>query len=536
MNKISDIISLAVVQKALESITKEMAIVLRNTAFSPNIKERLDFSCALFDHKADIIASKDGIPVHLGSMDLAIKAGLESFQGQLFHGDVLVHNSPYRGGTHLPDITLFSPLIPDNITDSPPLYYIACRAHHADVGGKTPGSMPGHSESLYEEGIQIPPVKLWERGELNSDVFNLLLENMRSPRERKGDLFAQRAAITIGVTRLQGLVKQYSYNRLQNIIEILAKRTQTLIEQQIETIPSDRSFTAIDYLDSDGSQKQDNPIPIKVTITRKKDPTRLIIDFSGSSRQREANVNATKGITRSCVFYVLRYLLSSLGDIPTNFGLFQPVSLILPKDSIVNASHPYATSSGNVETSQRIVDVLFKALSPIQSLDVPAASQGTMNNVLIGDQTFVYYETLGGGTGGTATCDGVSAIHSHMTNTLNTPVEVIETNYPLRIKKYEIRTGSGGVGKHKGGNGLVREYEILCKTATVSLQTERRKSRPYGLFGGKDGSLGKNILLKKNGEEIVLPARTMFEIKKGDILRIITPGGGGYGSAIDYKG
>ncbi|OLS23701.1 MAG: Acetophenone carboxylase delta subunit [Candidatus Heimdallarchaeota archaeon LC_3] len=527
-----DIITLSVVQKALENIAYEMAIVLRKTAYSPNIKERRDFSCAIFNEKAEIIASKDGIPVHLGSMDLSVEAGINKFKN-ISKGDVLIHNTPHNFGTHLPDITLYTPVFINQ--NDKPTFFIACRAHHSDVGGKTPGSMPGYSASLFEEGIQIPPIKLWEKNLINSSIFDLILANVRTPKERYGDFYAQKAALTIGEKRLIELLEKFSLDDFNKIISELANRSEKAMIEQIRKIPINQEFTASDFMDSDGSDKKE-PIEIKVSIQRKQNnPDRLIVDFTGSAEQRKANINATRGITRSALFYCLRYLLYEIGDLPTNYGLWRPLDLILPENSIVNSSYPYATSSGNVETSQRLVDVIFLALSPINSLKVPAASQGTMNNILIGgydsrpnkNEFFSYYETLAGGSGGTPDGPGLSGVHTHMTNTLNTPVEAIEISYPIQIKKYEIRLNSGGSGKFAGGDGLIREYIILSETASVSLQTERRLSQPYGLFNGENGLSGKNI--KHSDQEEILPDKITLELKKNDRLTIFTPGGGGYG-------
>ena len=539
----------SVVQYNLESICQEMTIVLRQAAYSPNIKERLDFSCAIFEVKdanINLISSKDGIPVHLGSMDLSVQAGIKTFTEELYSGDVLMHNSPFLGGTHLPDVTLYTPVF---FGESFPVYFIANRAHHADIGGKTPGSMPGHSETLFEEGLIIPPIKLWEKDKLNTGVMDLLLSNVRTPKERLGDFRAQYAALKVGEKRLGELINNYSLVKLQQITSNLADRAENAMKQQIDLIPIGRIFSANDFLDSDGrenvpsisssEESLGDPVELNVSVSRPSEEQKILVDFTGTSLMRKSNCNATIAITRSCVFYVFRYLLSAMGKVPTNYGLWRPIQLRIPADSLVNASFPYATSSGNVETSQRIVDVLFKALIQLSTIDkqfnVPAASQGTMNNVLIGGwdqerQTFFsYYETLGGGTGADSNGNAVSAIHSHMTNTLNTPIEAIERAYPLRIRCYEIRNNSGGKGAHYGGDGLIREYEILSDSATLSLQTERRKFRPWGVFGGEDGESGRNILIR-NGRTYELPGRVTQQLQKGDIIHISTPGGGGYGA------
>ena len=505
-----------------------MGIILRHTSYSPNIKERRDFSCGLFDQQARLIASKDGIPVHLGSMDLSVQSGLENFRENLVKGDILIHNSPFLGGTHLPDITMYAPVFDSETTAfTGPVFYVGTRAHHSDVGGRVPGSMPGHSDSIFDEGIIIPPVKLWEGGELNTSTLELILANVRTPKERKGDLRAQRAALETGIRRLHELFASFPPMVLNEYLGELAHRAEVAMAKQLELFPLGKTFTAEDYLEGivNGSDAV-----IKTTVIRKSHD-KVTVDFSGSSPMIRENANATKAITRSCVFYVFRYLLSGLGEVPTNYGLWRPIELILPEGSIVNARFPYATSSGNVETSQRIVDVLFLAISPLREFLVPAASQGTMNNILIGSEDslpFSYYETIGGGSGGSESGAGISGIHTHMTNTWNTPVEAVETSYPLRIHTYQFRDNSGGRGKHSGGDGIIREYEILCDTAIVSLQTERRKHAPYGLFGGGPGATGKNELITAAGTNI-LAGRTTLHCKLGDRIRIQTPGGGGYG-------
>ncbi|MHA2362392.1 MAG: hydantoinase B/oxoprolinase family protein [Candidatus Hodarchaeales archaeon] len=522
-----DIFTQTVMQKVLENICTEMTVVLRRSAYSPNIKERMDFSCALFNQQGALIASREGIPVHLGSMTEAVQAGIKRFKHDSFsRGDVLIHNAPYDGGTHLPDINLYAPIfISQNET---PDFWSACRAHHADVGGKTPGSMPSNSETLFEEGIQIPPIKLWKKFELQKGVWEILLANVRTPDERQGDFQAQRAALLTGEKRIIALCQKYGLRIVNEAINHLNIRSQKASNEYLEQIPLGTSVTAQDFLDSDGNI--DEPVLIQVTLTRKKH--KLVIDFTGSANQRFANCNTTSAITRSCVYYVFRYLLAEWGWFPTNAGLWEPLEIVLPPNSVINADHPHATSSGNVETSQRIVDVCFKALAKIPEISdkIPAASQGTMNNISIGGVGWTYYETLGGGSGATKTQHGASGIHTHMTNTLNTPIEALELIYPLRIHQYQLRRNSGGKGKKNGGDGLIREYEMLTEQGTVSLQTERRKYVPWGINGGKNGMKGENWINLKNEPWKKLPARCTLKITKNDRIKVITPSGGGMDS------
>ena len=533
-----EIYELTIIQKALEQICNEMTITLKKTAFSPNIKERMDFSCALFTESGDLMASKEGIPVHLGSMEDAVKYVINKFKlahREINKGDIIVHNNPNEGGTHLPDINLIMPIFSASPNFSGPIFYASCRAHHADVGGKAPGSMPSFSESLFEEGIQIPGIKLWSKGELNLDLMDLLLINVRTPKERKGDFFAQRSALIVGEKRLLSLMKKYSLEKLLNYIEILIENSRKAMESFLDRIPN-VTVDAQDYLDSDGSSNE--KVKLVVTVSRL-EHKKILLDFTGSSEQRYANCNATSAITKSCSYFVFRYLLAFQGDFATNAGLWKPLVFNLPEKTIVNSTYPFATSSGNVETSQRIVDLLFGALAKITELQayIPAASQGTMNNITIGgiykNSFFSYYETIAGGSGATFRDNGTSGVHTNMTNTLNTPIEALELSYPLRITQYRIRENSGGKGLYSGGDGLVREYEILCERAQINMQSERRILTPYGLYGGSNGLKGENILITKNRDEILLEGRFNRILCKGEKVRILTPGGGGYKHIMD---
>ncbi len=519
-----DKILLAILQKKLESIAEEMATSLRLTALSPNIKERADFSTAIFSAEGELLAQADAIPVHLGSMSASVIEGLKSFRGTFSPGDVIIHNSPFRGGTHLPDITAITPVFVDDTNH--PQFFVANRAHHADVGGMVPGSLPGTSTEVFQEGMIIPPIKLFSKGKLSEDLLALLLENYRTPQERRGDFMAQVGANRKGVKRMQELAREYGTNTILKAQEILLKMTENATRTFLVSLP-DGEYEFTDYLDSDGISS--DPIPIKATVHIKGDSA--IVDFDGSAPQVKGNANAPLAVTKSAVYYVFRCLTGE--HVPANSGGFRPIEIRASEGSVVNPVWPAAVSSGNTETSQRIVDVVFGALAKATDI-VPAASQGTMNNVLVGGkdpkthQLFSYYETIGGGTGATKSRNGEDAIHSHMTNTWNTPIEALETAYPIKVTAYRIRKNSGGKGVNKGGDGIIREYEFLT-SVTISLQTERRIFAPWGLFGGENGKQGRNILIRKSGSIEELPGRITITAEPGDRLRIETPGGGGYG-------
>lgn len=519
-----DIVTLSVIQKALENIAEEMGIVLRRASFSPNCKERLDFSCAIFDRNAELLAQAEHIPVHLGAMFSSMETILREFPiEEINPDDIIILNSPYQGGTHLPDVTFVMPVFIDNVLS----FFVNNRAHHADIGGSTPGSMPGVSTELFEEGLIIPPVRLFNRGKEVKDVMKIILSNVRVQEERLGDFRAQRASLIRGKDRLIELSEKYGYNYLLQACTELMNLSEKAFQNQLNKLilpPEGVSF--YDFLDSDGIT--DNMVKISVNLSVK--GKKLFISFKGTDPQQVGNVNAPRSVVYSCVYYVFRSLTDP--TIMTNAGLFRNIEIEIPKGCLLDPSPPAAVSSGNVETSQRLVDVLLGALSKVLP-KIPAASQGTMNNVSIGGfddggNPFTYYETIGGGTGGSMNCQGVSGIHSHMTNTLNTPIEALELAYPLRIMHYSFRENSYGRGIRRGGNGIIREIECLVDTV-VSLQTERRKLAPYGLNGGEDGVKGVNIKKKIDGEEIILPGRAIVNFKAGETIIIKTPGGGGWG-------
>jgi N-methylhydantoinase B len=546
-----DPIKLEIFKHLFTAIAEEMGTVLRKASYSPNIKERRDFSCALFDRQGRMIAQAAHIPVHLGSMPLSVKAAISAganHASPLQPGDVIVLNDPFRGGTHLPDITMVSPVfLPPAISSSISeeiggsrkglMGFVASRAHHADVGGMTPGSMPVARE-IYQEGLILPPVKLVRAGQMDEGILALILANVRTPQERSGDLWAQIAANQRGTERLVDMVIRYDLDEVTDAEEQLLAYTERMTRRLIASLP-DGAYAFTDYLDDDGVRP--DPVPITVTVTINGETAK--VDFSDSAPQQQGSVNAVYAITLSAVYYVFRCLLGL--DVPNNAGCLVPIEVIAPAGTVVNALHPSAVAGGNVETSQRIVDVLLGALAQACPEKVPAASQGTMNNVTIGGslplfsekmggagggRSFAYYETIGGGMGARPNADGPSAIHSHMTNTLNTPAEALEYAYPLRVIRYSVREGSGGKGRFRGGDGIVRDLQVLVD-AQVTILSERRKNPPYGLSGGESGQCGENVVVR-NGKEIPLPGKGTVELKAGDVLSIRTPGGGGYGKKI----
>lgn len=522
----TDPIKLEIFRNMFASVADEMGVVLRRTGFSPNIKERLDFSCAVFDADAEMVAQAAHIPVHLGSMPMSVKSAVESIE--LAPGDVVVLNDPFRGGTHLPDVTMVAPVF---LGGDRPSFYVANRAHHADVGGYTPGSMP-LSTSIFQEGLIIPPVRLVAGGEIEKGVLSMILANVRTPEEREGDISAQLAACETGIRRLSEMSSRYGLEELTRHAGELQDYSETLMRRCIAEIP-DGVYSFEDFMDDDGFGEEAIRILVAVTI----DGDGAVIDFSGTAKQAKGCVNAVLAITVSCVFYVFRCLAGE--DMPPNGGCMRPIKVIAPPGSLVNAEPPAAVAGGNVETSQRIVDTLLGALAEAVPDKIPAASCGSMNNVSIGGydslrgRPFAYYETLAGGMGARPDKKGLDAVHTHMTNTMNTPVEVIESAYPLTVICYNVRNGSGGRGLHRGGDGLVREYEMLCD-ANVTILSERRRMAPYGLSGGGAGATGENSISRAGLRES-LPAKANVECKKGDVVRISTPGGGGHGKRKKKK-
>src|SRR5882672_9298041 len=543
------------------SVAEEMGIALRRTAFSPNIKERRDYSCAVFDARGRVIAQGDHMPVHLGSMPMAVASALKEIHLQ--PGDMVALNDPFAGGTHLPDVTLVMPVSSeqwavssnDPITNNarsqkalrpspsqqlptahrplPTLFYVANRAHHADIGGATPGSM-GMATDIYGEGLCIPPIRLVRNGELDEDTMRLILANVRSHAERRGDFQAQIGSLKTGAGRLLEIIERRGERETADYATHLIEYSARLMRHAISSIP-DGDYRAADMLDDDGVS--DREVPIKVRITIKGQQAR--VDFTGSAPQVAGPINAVEAITVSAVSYVFRCLLEG-NDVPASAGLMSPIEVIAPEGTVVNAVHPASVAGGNVETSQRIVDVVFKALASAIPNRIPAASQGTMNNLTIGGidprsgytaREFSYYETVAGGMGARPDHDGLSAVHTHMTNSLNTPAEALEYAYPLRVREYKLRKGSGGKGKHRGGDGVIREIETLVR-ARMSLLADRRRRAPYGLQGGADGDVGRALIIRRDGSREELPSKGSWDLRPGDRVRIVTPGGGGFGKSI----
>ncbi|MEN8140787.1 MAG: hydantoinase B/oxoprolinase family protein [Thermodesulfobacteriota bacterium] len=514
-----DIIEVEIFNKLFSAIAEEMGIVLQRSAFSSNIKERRDFSCAIFAANGELVAQAAHIPVHLGAMPATMNHVLAQLNPAA--GDVIITNDPFGGGSHLPDITLLAP-----VTDAAgaTLFHVACRAHHADVGGKTPGSM-GFCHHIDDEGVLIPPTRLLQGGKTNKQFLREFLAQVRNPEERRGDLRAQEAALSRGRDRLLATVTKYGSGHLFTVLEELKDYGERLMAATIEAIP-DGCYRANDILDDDGLDSA--PLDLAVELTIKGEGA--LVDFCASCDQVTTPLNGVRAVTVSATMYCLQCLLGE--GYPINHGTQRPITIITRPGSILDATHPSPVAAGNVETSQRVVDLLFKALAQALPQRVPAASCGSMNNIAIGDvgcgERFTYYETIGGGMGGAPKGPGASGIHSHMTNTLNTPVEALEHSFPLQIKRYELRHGSGGKGAQGGGCGLIRSYEFL-EDAHLSLLAERRRSRPYGLQGGNAGRPGCDMWQKKGGERVRLAGKANIEVAEGDVVTIMTPGGGGWG-------
>jgi N-methylhydantoinase B len=554
-----DPVELEIFKHLYHSIAEEMGAALRRTAFSPNIKERRDYSCAVFDGAGEVIAMGDHMPVHLGSMPMSVRAAIDA--GAMEPGDMVMLNDPFRGGTHLPDITLVAPVhVERQGRDDKgrprymgPDFYVASRAHHADVGGAYPGSM-GLCREICQEGVRIPPVKLMRRGTMDTDVLAMLLNNVRTPEEREGDLGAQIAACHTGAERLREVCSRYGAERTRDAASGLLDYSEELMRAFLQGVPVGE-YRAEDFLDGDGVSER--PIKIAVGImvhpsdgNRRQDavatasghavtnrgrgrPRYMVtVDFTGSDQQVEGSVNAVAAITYSACFYVFRCLLAE--DVPAAAGLMRPIRVIAPEGTIVNARPPSAVAGGNVETSQRIVDAVLRALAQAIPDRIPAAASGTMNNLTIGGidprtgEPFAYYETIAGGMGARPGKPGVSGVHTHMTNSLNTPAEALEFAYPLRVRRYSLRPGSGGEGKFRGGDGIVREIEVLTN-CEVTLLADRRTRGPWGLSGGADGAPGKTFITRHDGSVDSMPAKFSTRLRSGERITIETPGGGGWG-------
>jgi N-methylhydantoinase B len=562
MSRHFDPTTLEIYRALYTSVAEEMGLTLRRTAHSPNIKERRDYSCAVFDSRGRVVAQGDHMPVHLGSMPMAVAAALR--QTPLEPGDVVVLNDPFAGGTHLPDVTLVAGvfgeqkaeggrqkaagvrrrtaikkreaeearptssafrLLPSAFSPSP-LFYVANRAHHADIGGATPGSM-GLATDVYGEGLRIPPVRLVRGGRVVEDVMRLLMANVRVERERRADFEAQIGSLKTGAGRLLEIVRRAGAAEATEYAGHLIDYSARMMRATVAAIP-EGVYEAEDALDSDGVNEGEVLLRVRVEVRG----GRARVDFTGSAPQVAGPVNAVEAITVSAVAYVFRCLVGGW-EVPASAGLMEPIEVVAPRGTVVNAEHPASVAGGNVETSQRIVDVLFKALAKALPKRIPAASQGTMNNLTVGGtdprtgREFAYYETVAGGMGARPSLDGVSGVHTHMTNSLNTPAEALEYAYPLRVRAYRLRRGSGGGGARRGGDGVVREIETLAP-ARMSLLADRRARGPYGLDGGEDGKTGRDSIVR-GGRAHKIEAKGSAELQPGDRVRIETPGGGGHG-------
>jgi N-methylhydantoinase B/oxoprolinase/acetone carboxylase alpha subunit len=522
----SNAIELELFRHILTSIAEEMGAVLRKTAFSANIKERRDYSCALYDAGGKTIAMGDHMPVHLGAMPLSVEHAIAAFDFK--PGDVAILNDPFRGGTHLPDITAVSAVFLAG--RKKPAFYCANRAHHSDVGGMSPGSMPLARE-IYQEGLRIPPVLLVRAGVVDRELLGLILANVRTPEEREGDLLAQLAAMRRGEQRLQETVARYGRATVDRNVAALQDYSERMMRAAIHRLtPGKYSFE--DWLDNDGISER----PVRIAVTLTIHGGSATVDFTGSDPQVQGSVNANYAVVISAAAYAFRCLIRE--DVPYTAGLLRALTIIVPPRTVVNAEAPAAMAAGNVETSQRITDVLLGALAQAAGEAIPAASSGTMNNLTFGGRDpfrgkpFAWYETIAGGMGASACADGLSATHTHMTNSWNTPVEAFEHQYPVRIRRYGIRAGSGGAGAHRGGAGIIREFEFLAP-CEVTILSDRRARGPYGLNGGEPGKPGRNELVRADKTRPIA-SKARFQVLSGDVLRIESPGGGGYG-VVDIR-
>jgi len=514
-----------VMAQLFAAVPEEMGAVLVRSARSPNIRERHDSSAALFSGDGDLVAQAAHIPVHLGAMPDAVRVILP----QAVAGDIWVLNDPYTGGTHLPDITVVESIAPSAVfagTRGPerrrrsgalaPLGFAVVRAHHADVGGLRPGSMPPGARALEEEGVVIPPTRVAQYGVVDDAVLDDLVRGMREPEVRRADLAAQLAAAARGGERWRELCQQYGRGWIDDAVTDLLDYAERRARAALSGLRAG-VYEAEDQLEGDGLTE--TPLPIRVRVTVQ--DGRLVCDFSGTAPEVAGNVNCPIAVTRSAALFVARCLMPE--DVPANGGVARCVEIVAPAGCLVNARPPHAVAAGNVETSQRIADVLFLALAQAGA-DVPAQGQGTMNNVIFGTDRWTYYETLGGGQGAGARAPGPSGVHVGMSNTMNTPIEVLESTLPLRVLRYALRPGSGGVGRHRGGDGVVREL-VALEPCELSLITERRRIAPRGLAGGADGAVGKNLV---NGAPV--DAKTALGLAAGAVIRLETPGGGGFGA------
>ncbi len=543
-----DPVTLEVVRNACAAVCEEMNANLVRTGYSPNIKERRDCSCALFGPDGEMLAQAENMPVHLGAMPFSVAAAVERFPPKTLEpGDAVLLNDPFRGGAHLPDLTLVTPVFasdgggPRSSTqasgsdtrDGELVAFAANRAHHADIGGARAGSVAADSTEIYQEGLRIPPVKLFVGGDPNEAVFDTILANVRTPEERRGDLRAQQAANQTGVRRYTDLVEKYGAATMGAAVEEIKDYSERRMRAELAELP-DGEFAFADALDDDGRGTEDLSVCATVTV----DGDAVAVDFAGTAPQTEGPINAVRAVTASATYYAVRCVTDP--DIPPNHGCYRPITVEAPSGTIVNPEPPAAVVGGNLETSQRVTDVVLGALGEAVPKRVTAAGQGTMNNVTFGgtdprdSSPYAFYETQGGGFGGRVGKDGLDGVHVHMSNTMNTPVEVLETAYPLRVERYEFRPDSGGAGQFRGGLGLRRDITVRDHAATFSLLADRHRSRPYGLAGGDPGESGSAALVDADGEVTErLPPKLIRELDAGATVSIRTPGAGGYGPAAE---
>lgn len=540
-----DSVTLEIIRNACSAIAEEMNANLIRTGYSPNIKERRDCSCALFDATGEMISQAENMPVHLGAMPFSVGAAIEEFPTEtLDPGDSVLLNDPFRGGAHLPDLTLVTPVF----VDEEIVAYAANRAHHADVGGGRAGSVAADSTEIYQEGIRIPPIKLYERGEANKTAMNIILSNVRTPDERRGDLRAQQAANETGQRRFEELVEKYGTEYLTTALEAIKDYSERRMRAELGSLP-DGTYRFEDVLDDDGRGNEDLPVVAEVTV----DDDAVSVDFDGTAAQTEGPVNAVFAVTASATYYVVRCVTDP--DIPPNHGCYRPIDINAPTGTIVNAEPPAAVVGGNLETSQRVTDTVLGAFAESDPDRVLAGCQSTMNNITFGgidprtESPYAFYETQGGGFGGRLGKDGMDGVHVHMSNTLNTPVEVLETAYPLRVEQYTFREDTGGAGEFRGGLGLRRDISVRDHQASFSLLAERHQHAPYGLRGGGDGTPGAAYRLTEErgpgasthevgfevSEDERLPQKAVRELDPGTTISIHTPGGGGYGDPADRE-
>jgi N-methylhydantoinase B len=527
-----DPVTLEVLRNAFVTVAEEMNATLVRTSYSPNIKDRRDCSCALFDVTAEgsveLISQAENIPVHLGAMPHSVRAAIDAFPpSSLSPGDAVLLNDPFHGGAHLPDMTLVTPVF----VDGDLVAVAANRAHHADVGGGRAGSVAADATDIYQEGLRVPPVKLYDGGDRVADVFDLLLTNVRTPEERRGDLRAQRAANRTAVERVRELADRHGLDTLRAATAEIKAYAERRMRAEIGDLPDDTLHFA-DHLDDDGQGHEDIRIAVAVTV----DGDDLLVDFEGTSEGVSGPINAPLAVTASATYYAVRCVTDP--DVPPNAGSYRPISIDAPAGSVVNARPPSAVVGGNLEVSQRIVDALLGAFGSAVPEQSVAAGQGTMNSVTFGGtdrsgDPFAFYETVGGGAGGRAGADGMDGVHVHMSNTRNTPAEVLETAYPLRVRRYEYRPDSGGAGEYRGGLGLRREIEALTDDVSFSLLADRRRHRPYGIDGGEAGRTGVDRIRRADGEDVGIPGKSTHDLDAGDVVCLRTPGGGGFGDPAD---